>query len=421
MNHTQPRLSPHEQGLLAGASGTATQLAMRIVVRMGEILGARELVAITSAHIDGCLYHGDGGVEFAERLVRMDGAVAVPATLNVGALDLLNPGRVRGTARRREMALRQMKAYQALGCTPTWTCAPYQAGHRPATGEHVAWGESNAVAFANSVLGARTNRYGDFMDICCALAGRAPRTGLHMDERRRATVVVDTGRVAAALKRRDVFYPVLGTWLGREVDDRVAVVTGLPATVSEDQLKAMGAAAASSGAVGLFHIEGVTPEAPDLRTALGGGEPDQVIAVQPAALRDVRDGLSTADADRIDAVAVGSPHFSLDEFGQLEALLPTAPFAVPFYVCTGRSEYGQLEAAGRLSRFGDAGVEIVVDTCVVVTPILPPKNGVLMTNSGKFAHYTPSNTGYGVVYGSLEDCVRSARRGRVTRDEGLWS
>ena len=421
MNHTPLRLSPREQSHLGGEAGAATRLAMRIVVRMGEILGARELVRITSAHIDGCLYHGDGGVEFAERLVELGGRVSVPATLNVGALDLLNPARVRASDRRRAMALRQMKAYQALGCTPTWTCAPYQAGHRPATGDHVAWGESNAVAFANSVLGARTNRYGDFMDICCALTGRAPRTGLHLGERRRATVVVDTGGVSAALRRRDVFYPVLGTWLGSMAGERVAVVTGLPASVGEDQLKAMGAAAASSGAVGLFHVEGVTPEAPDLATALGGRRPEEVIALQPDALRAVRDSLSTANADRIDAVAVGSPHFSLGEFDQLEALLPATPFTVPFYVCTGRSEYGRLDAAGRLARFVEAGVEIVVDTCVVVTPILPPRDGVLMTNSGKFAHYTPSNTGYGVVYGSLEDCVRSAIRGRVTRDETLWS
>ena len=360
-------------------------------------------------------------MEFAERLVELGGRVSVPATLNVGALDLLNPARVRASDRRREMALRQMKAYQALGCAPTWTCAPYQAGHRPAIGDHVAWGESNAVAFANSVLGARTNRYGDFMDICCALTGRAPRTGLHLGERRRATVVVDTDGVAAALKGRDVFYPVLGTWLGSAVGDRVAVVTGLPGSVSEDQLKAMGAAAASSGAVGLFHVEGVTPEAPDLRTALGDGKPDSVITLKPDVLRAARDTLTTAVTDRIDAVAVGSPHFSLHEFGQLEALLPPTPFAVPFYVCTGRSEYGRLDAAGRLARFVEAGVEIVADTCVVVTPILPPKDGVLMTNSGKFAHYTPSNTGYGVVYGSLEDCVRSAIHGRVRRDESLWS
>lgn len=397
------------------------QLAMRIVLRMAEVLGARELVEIASAHIDGCLYHGDGGVEFGERLVELGGRVAVPATLNVGALDLLNPARVRAHGHRREMALRQMRAYQALGCKPTWTCAPYQAGHRPAPGEHVAWGESNAVCFANSVLGARTNRYGDFMDICCAIAGRAPRTGLHLVEKRRATVAVDTDAIDAELRRRDVFYPVLGTWLGATVDDRVAVVTGLPETVTEDQLKAMGAAAASSGAVGLFHVEGVTPEAPDLDTALGGMAPQAVITPTPQALRAARDTLSTADAGRIDAVAVGSPHFSMAEFARLDAQLPSTPFAVPFYVCTGRSEYRQLEAADRLRRFEDAGVEIVVDTCVVVTPILPPKDGVLMTNSGKFAHYTPSNTGYGVVYGSLEDCVRSAARARVTRDERLWS
>ena len=415
------QLSSEESAGLAGGSGAVVQLAMRIVVRMGEILGARELVEITSAHIDGCLYHGDGGVEFAERLVALGGEVAVPATLNVGALDLLNPSRVRAGDRRREMALRQMRAYQALGCTPTWTCAPYQAGHRPARGEHVAWGESNAVCFANSVLGARTNRYGDFMDICCAIAARAPRTGLHLDEHRNATVVVDTGAIDRQLKRQDVFYPVLGTWLGATVDDRVAVVTGLPATVTEDQLKALGAAAASSGAVGLFHVEGVTPEAPDLRTALGGTAPRTVLSPTPEALRAARDTLSTTDAGRIDAVAVGSPHFSLDEFARLEALLPAKSFAVPFYVCTGRSEYGRLETAGRLRRFEDAGIEIVVDTCVVVTPILPPKDGVLMTNSGKFAHYTPSNTGYGVVYGSLEDCVRSASHARVARDESLWS
>ena len=418
---TPLQLSGRDAAMLAGDFGPAARLAVRIVVRMGEILGARELVEITSSHIDGCLYHGDGGVEFAERLVDLDARVAVPATLNVGALDLLNPARVRGTDHRREMALRQMRAYQALGCTPTWTCAPYQAGHRPAPGEHVAWGESNAVCFANSVLGARTNRYGDFMDICCAIAGRAPRTGLHMDDNRLATVVVDTRAIDPGLKRRDVFYPVLGTWLGAAVDDRVAAITGLPGDVTEDQLKAMGAAAASSGAVGLFHVVGVTPEAPDLETALGGAAPRTVIELAPRELRGARDTLSTSTADRIDAVAVGSPHFSLAEFDLLEALLPSARFPMPFYVCTGRTEYRQLESAGRLARFENAGVEIVVDTCVVVTPILPPKDGVLMTNSGKFAHYTPSNTGYGVVYGSLEDCVRSATSGRVVRDEALWS
>ncbi len=415
------QLRERERLLLHGEAGRAQQLATRIVVRMAEVLGARALVEIASAHIDGCLYHGDGGVEFAERLVEWGGRTRVPATLNVGALDLLSPQSVRTRGHERAMALRLMQAYRALGCSPTWTCAPYQAGHRPAFGEHVAWGESNAVCFANSVLGARTNRYGDFMDICCAVSGRAPRSGLHLDRRRRATVLVDTDAVDPELKRRDVFFPVLGTWLGEAVGDRVAVIAGLPETVGEDQLKSLGAAAASAGEVGLFHVEGVTPEAPDLETALGGEAPTETLALRPRRLRRARDALSTTDAGPIHAVALGSPHFSLDEFRRLESLLPSTPFSVPFYVCTGRSERRALERRGRLARFEDAGVRIVVDTCVVVAPILPPEGGVLMTNSGKFAHYTPANTGYGVVYGSLEDCVRSARRSRVIRDERLWN
>ncbi len=416
-----PVLSEQDRAALEGGAGPAVQLALRIVVRMAEILGAPGLVPITSAHIDGCLYHGDGGVEFAERLVNLGGKCRVPATLNVGALDLLRPERVRTRGHQRAMARRLMDAYRALGCSPTWTCAPYQSGHRPKAGEHVAWGESNAVCFANSVLGARTNRYGDFIDICCAISGRAPRSGLHLDRHRLATVLVNTDAIGAELKRRDVFYPVLGTWLGKTVQDQVAVLDGLPRTVSEDQLKSMGAAAASSGAVGLFHVSGVTPEAPDTRTALGGRAPVTTFVPRPQELARVRDALSTSDKGPIDAVAVGSPHFSMDEFARLEELLPRTPFSVPFYVCTGRDQYRSLENRGRLPRFASAGVQIIVDTCVVVTPILPPKGGVLMTNSGKFAHYTPANTGYGVVYGSLEDCVRSARLARVARDNVLWS
>jgi predicted aconitase len=234
---------------------------MRVVVEMGELLGAPRLIEITSAHIDGCLYHGDGGVEFAQRLVEDGARVAVPTTLNVGALDLLNPSRVNADPHSYQMARRQMAAYETMGCAPTWTCAPYQAGHRPGLGEHVAWGESNAVAFANSVLGARTNRYGDFMDICCAVVARAPYVGLHTDEGRLATVVVDTSAVSDALKDADVFFPVLGSWLGRVLRGRTAVIDGLPPSTSEDRLKALGAAAATTGAVGLFHVAGITPEA----------------------------------------------------------------------------------------------------------------------------------------------------------------
>jgi len=416
-------LTDDERAMMAGARGPAIAMASRILCETAAMLGADRLVAVTSSHVDGCLYHGDSGVHFAERLAADGGRVAVPTTLNVGALDLLHPGRVHFDQRTADMARRMMVAYEQLGCTPSWTCAPYQAGHRPKLGEHVAWGESNAVVFCNSVLGARTNRLGDFLDVCAALCARAPYTGLHRDEDRHARLVVDTSGLSDGLKRLDAFYPVLGAWLGAEAGAEVAAIVGMPTTIPEDYLKALGAAAASSGAVGLFHIVGVTPEAPDLAAATGGKTPERRIVVTPMMLRAARDRLSTAAAgtDRIDAVAVGSPHFSPAEFAALDRLVGGARFKVPFYACTGRAVLGEIERSGVLARLGEAGVEIVTDTCVVVAPILPKAGGVLMTNSGKFAHYATPNTGFATIYGSLADCVASAIHGRVTRDERLWA
>lgn len=416
------RLSAEERAIAGGGRGEALAMPLRIVAAAGRLLGAQRLIAISSAHIDGCLYHGDSGVEFAEKLTAGGARAAVPTTLNVGALDLVHAGRVHWDDRRHAMARRLMAAYEAMGCAPTWTCAPYQTGHRPAFGAQVAWGESNAVCFVNSVLGARSNRYGDFLDICCAVTGRAPLAGLHLDDNRRATVVVETAALSPALKDRDAFYPVLGAWLGAEVGSAVAVIDGLPGGLGEDRLKALGAAAASSGAVALFHVAGVTPEAPTVEAALGGEAPEKTLRPTAAELRDVRDGLSTAiePSGRIDAEAVGSPHFSLDEFAALEKLAAGKRFHVPFYACTSRANLAALEIEGRVAPLEDAGVEFVADTCIVVAPILADGGGVLMTNSGKFAYYTPANTGYGVVYGSLADCVASAVAGSVNRDEKPW-
>lgn len=414
-------LTDEERTFADGACGPAVALSMRIITDMGRILGAERLIPVASAHIDGCLYHGPAGVAFAERLVEGRGRVAIPATLNVGAIDLKRPDRILLADGERALARRLMQAYEALGCAPTWTCAPYQAGHRPKTGEDVAWAESNAVVFVNSVLGARTNRYGDFMDIACALTGRAPCYGLHLTRNRRAELVADLGAVAPALKLEDSFFPVLGAWLGRAAGETIAVIDGLPASTSEDQLKALGAAAASTGSVALFHVAGVTPEAATLAEALQGEAPAETIRVTPQMLRAARDGLSTVAAEQLDVVALGSPHFSDAEFVQLEAHLAGRRSRIPIYACTGRHVADALVRSGRAAALTDQGVEIVVDTCVVATPILTGRSGgVLMTNSGKFAHYGPSNTGYEAVYGSLADCVESAVAGRVARNEELW-
>ncbi|HEY3783778.1 MAG TPA: aconitase X catalytic domain-containing protein [Steroidobacteraceae bacterium] len=412
--HVSLHLDKAEEALLSGASGDGVALAMRIVVSSARMLGADRLIQIRAAHIDGCLYHGDSGVLFAERLTDLGGKVSVPTTLNVGAIDLMHPGHSRLEPKAKEMARRLMNAYVAMGAKPTWTCAPYQAGHRPPRGEDVAWGESNAVAFCNSVLGARTNRYGDFLDICAAITGRAPRTGLHLPENRLATVLVDTSGIPDSYWAQDIAYPVLGTWLGRVIGDRVAAIEGI-GRPSEDQLKALGAAAASSGAVGLFHVIGVTPEAPSCAAAFGNIPPREVIRLDTGVLDHVRLTLSSIRleaGDTVNAVAIGSPHLSRAELLLLDRLLGDRQCAVPLYACTGRHVLAALSEKD-LCRFAERGVIVVSDTCIVVTPILPKSNGVLVTNSGKFAHYAPSNTGYEVIFASLTECVESAVMGSL--------
>ena len=415
-------LSEHDRALLGPSATPAEQMAMRILVKVARATGARRLLDVTSAHIDGCLYHGLSGVHFAEKLVVGGARVRVPTTLNVGGLDLLEPANFRGDAEQRRRAGRMMECYEQMGCQPTWTCAPYQSIHRPQLGQQVAWAESNAIVFANSVLGARTERYGDFVDICAAITGRAPAVGLHLDAGRLAGIVVDVRALPRELLASDVLYPVLGYWLGARCQGVVPVIVGLPADTDEDRLKALGAAAASSGSLALFHAVGVTPEAPSLETVLGGCDPETVRVTVEDITRS-RKQLSTVPDGEIDVVALGSPHFSLGEFERLLPLIESQPpaRAVEFVVCTQRHVMWALEARGWRERLESCGVRLVADTCVVVAPILETQSGRLMTNSGKFAHYTPGNLGLGVIYGSLEECVSSAAQGRVVRDHDLWA
>ncbi len=408
-------LTGEERAMADGTAGDGAAIAMRIVAETARLLGAPRLLPIVSAHIDGALYHGDSGTLFAERLVEGGAKVCVASTLNVGALDLLGCSRVRLEGTARAMARRMMDAYLTLGCQPTWTCAPYQSGHRPSFGAQVAWGESNAVAFCNSVLGARTNRYGDFLDIACAITGRAPDYGLHRQENRHARILIDASALPSSFLSSEIAWPVLGSLFGKRVGDTVGALAGIANLPGEDALKAFGAAAASTGAVGLFHIIGITPEAPTLKAAFGGVAPQETVKLDMDMVRAAQRSLSTIDdAGVIDAVAIGSPHLSHDEFRKLEGLLHGRKARVPIYACTGRHAVTALERDGLRQTLESQGVVIVADTCVVVTPILQDKpGGVLMTNSGKFAHYAPGNTGYGVVFGSLSECVESAVAGKA--------
>lgn len=419
------QLTDEQRAVLDGADGEAAALAMRVVCRMAGVAGASRLRPIASAHIDGCIYFGVSMLDFAERLVELGAAVKVPTTSNVGSIDLIHPELFQGDPATAAGARKLMDAYVAMGCKATWTCAPYQLLTRPGFGEHVCWAESNAIVFANSVLGARTDRYGDFMDICAAIVGLVPDAGLHRDENRRGQIVFDVSGLGAELLAADAFYPALGHLIGKEAEGELPVIVGLPGEVDEDKLKAVGASAGSSGGVAMFHAVGLTPEAPTLEAALGGEPPRRRIPVSAAMVRASRDALGQMPpGTALDAVCIGTPHFSLTEFAKLDAVLtdldPPA-LAAPFYVSTGRWVWEEARRRGHLERAERLGVTVVVDTCTYNTSILDEDATRAMTNSGKWAYYAPGNIGVDVAFGSLRECVLSAAAGRVVREEGAWS
>jgi predicted aconitase len=420
-------LDDRERALLDGESGPGAALAMRLVLLAADVLQADRLIPISRAHVDSCLHHGQASLDFVERLLGGGARVSVPTTLNVGAVDLLHPELWRGPADAAARGRRLMEAYRELGCRPTFTCAPYQLPDaRPLLGEQVAWAESNAIAFCNSVLGARTERYGDFSDVACAIVGLVPDAGLHRTDARRATAVLRLASdVPGSLHDDDVLYPVLGIVLGRLAGARVVALDGLP-PLNDDRLKAICAAAASSGAVAMFHVVGSTPEAATLEAALGGSTPEQAFEVSLDDLRAARDELSsTARArpgDAIGAVSLGTPHASAAELSAIAQELDGRRVApgVELLVSTSRGVLEDAEREGVAGRLRELGAEILVDTCSYLGPILRPTPLPVMTDSGKWAYYAPGNIGQRVVFGSRRECLTTAVSGRLWRDAGLW-
>ena len=415
-------LSPNDHEMLRGDRGPAAKMAMSIVTRMAEVAGASELLDIRGAHIDSTVYIGEAGLEFAERLASLGAKVAVPTTLNVSGVDEHHWREWAVPSDWARQAYRQMVAYQSMGTIPTWTCAPYQTEMRPSFGQQIAWGESNAIVFANAVLGARTERYPDLFDICCAITGRAPAMGLHLTENRAGEYLFRLIDIPEELMRRDDFYPVLGNLIGEAALDKIPVIDRITIQPDEDQLKAFGAAAASSGGVAMFHMVGITPEAPTLEQAFQGRTPDKTMDVTMDDLRESRRALTHTDDSKLDMVVLGSPHFSLAEYKRLAPMLVGKQKhpEVKFLVTSSRAMTQLARRAGLLEPLDAFGGQITVDTCILTSPMLPAEIQNLMTNSAKFAYYAPGLLGRKIAFGSLEDCVNSAVAGEIIRDESRW-
>ncbi len=409
--------------MLRGDHGPATKMAMSILVRMAEVSGAKELLSISGAHIDSTVYIGDAGLELAERLARLGAKVSVPTTLNVSGLDENHWREWAVPSEWARQAYRQMVAYQSMGTIPTWTCAPYQLETKPSFGQQIAWGESNAIVFANSVIGARTERYPDLFDVCCAITGRAPAIGLHLTENRAGQILFRLVDIPASLQERDDFYPVLGNLIGKLSLDQIPVIAGMEAAPGEDQLKAMGAGMASSGGVALFHMVGVTPEAPTLEAAFQGKTPAQIFDITMDKLRESRRELTHTNSSKLDMVVLGSPHFSLAEFARLAPMIRGKKKhpAIKFLVTSSRAMTQLAQKAGFLEDLEAFGAQLTLDTCILTSPMLPAEIKNLMTNSAKFAYYSPGLLGKQISFGSLADCVRSAVEGSIIRDESAWT
>jgi cis-L-3-hydroxyproline dehydratase len=415
-------LANADRDMLAGVHGKAAQVAMRIILRMARLQGARKLTDVLQVHIDGCVYTGRGSLAFAERLRDLGGKIVVPTTLNAISVDHRR-WRAQGIDPAfGEPASKLGNAYMEMGARATFTCAPYLLESAPKIGDQVAWAESNAVVYANSVLGARTMKYPDFLDICIALTGRAPLAGAHIESNRRATLRIDVPRTAAM---DDSFYPLLGYRIGALTANNIPAIVGLdPAHLSMDDLKAFGAAFATVSSAPMFHIVGVTPEAPTLASVTPEGQDIPAIELELKELAQVWEELNSADEDHVDLISFGNPHFSFTEIERLAGLCrgQVKHPDVAVVVTCGRAIHERAKDAGIVAELERFGVQFATDTCwcMITEPIIPPLARTIMTNSGKYAHYGPGLTGRRFYFGSIAECVSAACTGVHRKMKPDW-
>lgn len=412
------KLTSAESAMLAGTSGPAAKMAMEIIVRLGDLYGAAELIPISQAHIDGGLYTavGEAGLLFAEKLAALGGQVSVPTSMNATSRDIACWQQHRVGEAFAEKNRRMEQAYITMGVIPTWTCAPYQTGLVPRFGEQIAWAESNAIVYANSVIGARTERYGDYTDICCAITGRVPDFGLHQKANRCGQILLDGTHLTLTNDAAD--FAVLGYLTGELAADKIPVLTGIPLWATPDQLKAFSAAIASSGAVALFHMVGITPEAADLDTAFQGKDPGEAVVLSQEMFQAARRKLSRSQGEPVDAVLIGCPHASAAELMAIAAYLKGKKVAsgIELWIYTSHSAYNWLEQTTALQTITDAGGKVIRDTCFINTDLSGWHFKTVMTNSAKYAHYMPSRTGLGVVFAGLPECLSAALAGPELRE-----
>jgi predicted aconitase len=397
-------LTAAERAMLSGEAGLGVQKAVEMVVALGRIYGARRLIPVASVQVSGVSYKnlGRAGLEFLEEWADLEVVARVPATLNPAGMDLDAWSELGFDA---EFARRQravITAYQRLGVQPTCTCTPYLVGHVPAQGQHIAWAESSAVSYANSVLGARTNREGGPGALAAAIVGRAACYGLHLDRNRLPTAIVDVRCPVDS----EADLGALGYLVGRRIGNGVPYFRGLDLGGLDASFKTLGAAMAASGAVALYHVEGQTPEARAGSLLVPG--------LETVVVDDLAPGYAALDgpAERVDLVSLGCPHASLAEIEAAAHYLAGRHLRAALWITTARATRQAAQQAGLVAQIEAAGGRVVADTCLVVAPVADLGFHTLATNSAKMAFYTPSHSGLSVRFGPLAQCLEAAVTGR---------
>ena len=391
-------LTKKEQQMCDGEFGETIRKSMDILVALGDIYGASKLVDITSAQVSGVSYKtiGEAGLEYLQDLAGDGlGVASVNASLNPPGTDLDNWEKLGFP---RDFAIKQnqiVDAYGELGIAKTCTCTPYLVGNVPRFRDHISWSESSAVAYSNSVIGARTNREGGPAALAAAIVGKTPLYGFHLEENRKANLVVN---VATDLKGAD--FGALGYIIGKVVGGGVPLFK-LQNVPNNNDLKTLGAALASSGSVALYHVKDVTPEA----DVAGEEEVEDIMFISDKEILETREKLTTTDREP-DLICLGCPHASLEEIKQVANIVRGKTIKNKLWICTSVSVKATADRMGYTKTIEDAGGNVVCDTCMVVAPIEEMGFEVIGVNSAKAANYVPSMCGLDVVYGDLENLVR---------------
>ncbi len=398
MNELQ--LTPEEQRMLAGGHGRATQKAMQILVALGKIYGARRMIPVTSVQIAGVSYDnlGEAGLQFLAEMAEGGGKVQVPAMLNPAGMDIENWQALGIPVGFAQKQLEVLEAFARMGVSTTCTCTPYLTGTVPAMSEHLAWSESSAVCYANSVLGARTNREGGPSALAAALTGRTPEYGMHIAENRKPTL---TFRVEARLDGTSDF-GALGKLIGEKIETtkKIPYIQGVPAAI-QDELKSFCASLATYGGAALFHMQGITPEASQYQP------PDDFVTITQAELEAAAASLSDASTDQVDFIGLGCPHLSLQEIGRIAELLEGHKVSTEFWITTARATKRLADQLGYTQVIEQAGAKFAADTCCVVAPIRG-RFKVMATDSAKACFYAYSRNKLNTVFLSFDEVTRLA-------------